>query len=232
MNQQLKELYNSKWQELYRSIEPLITDDTKVIKPASPLLISLDENEDYEKSDIKIMVVGQETNGWHNIFEKDPIAILDSYYHFITRGKCWSYGGQFWNSVKRFINLLKNKYPNKSVGFIYNNLVKIGKSSDKGFPPDYIYHVEKEHFNILKDEIEILKPDIVLFLSGANYDHVLFDKLGNVAMNEVETFTKREFSVLEIENVKFAFRTYHPNYLLRVGIDRYFNAILDRIEIR
>ena len=44
-----------------------------------------------------------------------------------------------------------------------------------------IYKIEKEHFSIAKEEVEILKPDVILFLTGPNYDQYIKDKFYEIS---------------------------------------------------
>ena len=138
---------------------------------------------------------------------------------------------QYWNGVRRFINLLQAKHPNKKIKLVWNNIVKIGKYDDKGFPPDYIYEVEREHFSIIKQELEIIKPNIVLFLTGPNYDSVIQDNFGTIEKQALAPFSERQISKVKLDNVDLAFRTYHPNYLWRNDIDSYFDTIINEIKL-
>ena len=57
MNQELENLYRSKWDSLLEVASGLPS------KASNPLLIKVDQT--YIDSDIKVMIVGQETDGWH-----------------------------------------------------------------------------------------------------------------------------------------------------------------------
>jgi hypothetical protein len=230
MNEKLSTLYSANWEKLCNELMLINTNDDLIIKPTNPLLIKIDE-EKYKSSDIKIMIFGKETNDWRNKTETEMNQILELYDNFVNKGECWSYGGQFWNGVKRFILLLQEKYPNKKIDLVYNNIVKIGRLGDKGMSPSYIYDIEKNLFNLVKNEIEILNPNIVLFLSGPDYDNIIEDKISNIKFEEIPNFTKRQLSKVSIPNVDFAFRTYHPNYLWRNDINHYFNSIINKIEL-
>lgn len=75
-------------------------------------------------------------------------------------------------------------------------------------------------FNILEDEIRIINPDIVLFLTGPNYDDYIRTQLDGVKFYELENsgYKKRQFARVEhpvLEGRK-AFRVYHPGYLNRI----------------
>jgi hypothetical protein len=230
MNEQLLKLYSSKWRGLSAAITTILEDDILDIKPANPLLLYIKKEEDYKTADIRLMVFGQETNGWYDE-GANMEAVRGNYDNFFNGEKCWGYGGQFWNGVSRFLSSLQSKYPDKRIRAIWNNIVKIGKQSEKGFPPDYIYEIEREFFHVIPDELQILKPNVVLFLTGPNYDSIIADNFGELKHEALTIFPERELSEVSLDGVDFAFRTYHPNYLWRKGIDKYFETIIENIKL-
>jgi hypothetical protein len=230
MNDQLLNLYNSKWDNLCSAMQPILADKTLELKPTCPLLLTIGNEEEFNNAEIRLMVYGQETNSWYNEFHNNQQPIIDNYDSFFNDGECWSYGGQFWNGVSRFISSLQTKYPDKKIKSVWNNIVKIGKYNDKGFPPDYIYEVEREHFSVIKDELEIIKPNIVLFFTGPNYDSIVHDNFGKLEKQALAPYSERQISKIKLDGVDFAFRTYHPNYLWRNDIDSYFDTIINEIK--
>lgn len=231
INDNLTQLYSGKWDNYFNKISPILEDGNVAIKPANPLLIYVDDEESYKNADIRLMIFGQETNNWYSEREVSIENIQNLYDGFFNGGECWDYGGQFWNGVKRFLTELKKKYSNKKIQLVWNNIVKIGKQDDKGFPPDYIYEIERTHFDVITDELDILKPNIVLFLTGPNYDSVIVDNFGALEYKPVAPFSQRQLSMLQLFDIPFVFRTYHPNYLWRNDINSYFGAILNSINI-
>ena len=232
MKEELLELYNSKWVELFAELKPIMDDVSEIIKPACPLLISIEDDDHYKSADIKLMIFGQETNSWHFSGSSESVKdAQDSYDEFFNSGDCWGYGKAFWNGVKRFMTLLQNKYPEKRIQLVWNNLVKIGKQDDKGFPEE-IYEIEREKFKVITKEIEILKPNIILFLSGPHYDEIILENFGQLEYKALTNYTERQLSKLEINNVDFAYRTYHPNFLWRNNIDEYFETILYDVSLK
>lgn len=231
MNDKLLTLYSELWKPLCGKLEEIIKDDTIEDKPTNPLLLTIDDEEDFKQADIRIMFFGQETNSWNNFFNEDLNSTLKVYEEFYNQGECWSYGGQFWNGIKRFCSILKNKYPDKKVRIVGNNIVKIGKFDHKGFPGDSIYNIERNYFPVIKQEIEIIKPNVLLFLSGPNYDSRIRDNFGEISFEPIGNFTEKQLAKVNLDFSPLAFRTYHPNYLWRNGIDDYFNAIVDEIDL-
>ncbi len=176
------------------------------------------------------MFYGQETNSWYENFNPNIKQTLVCYDTFYNSGQCWNYGGQFWNGVSKFWTMLEEKFPNKKIRYIWNNIVKIGKYKEKGFPPDYIYEVEQNHFSIIKDELQIIKPNVVIFFTGPMYDSVIEDSFGKLNYIPLAAFSERWLSKVELSGVDFAFRTYHPNFLWRNNIDNFFQTIINEIE--
>ncbi|CAM3008511.1 hypothetical protein [Flavobacterium frigoris] len=234
MNDKLKKLYSEKWENLSINLNEVLENPELKTKPTNPLLISL-ENNNYENADIKLIIFGQETNDWEKDFNGKIDSLLPVYKRFFNDGYALkTYGGQFWNGVKRFLELLQKKYPNKTIGIVWNNVIKIGCSGrNKNMPPQYIYKTERKHFDVIKDELNILKPNVILFMSGPNYDYVIEDNFGKFNSANIGTeFSKRQLSKLNIGFGENVFRTYHPTYLWRTKrLNEYYEKIINEIKI-
>ncbi|WP_034893729.1 uracil-DNA glycosylase family protein [Gillisia sp. Hel_I_29] len=232
MNSELTKLYSSKWTKFYEELSKINTDSKFPIKPANPLLLKIGDVEKYRNSDIKVMFCGQEPNTWGGEL-KNSISKIQLYYQdFFLSNYCYDkYGGQFWNGVNRLRELIYNKFPGKSIDFIWNDIVKVGKRDGLGLPPRYIEEVELKYFKVIREEVEILKPDVIIFMSGPNYDWFIKQQFGEVNFISVDKFTERQIVKIDIPGVSSAYRTYHPNYLWRNNIDHYFNSILEEITL-
>jgi len=231
INQQLLDLYSSKWDKLSFELQSVHDNLELDIKPANPLLLYVDDEVKYNESEIKIMIFGQETNGW---FEEKDVSIEKLqilYDEFFNKGEAWTYGGQFWNGVNRLIKSLQQKYPEKKIKLIWNNTVKIGKKKEKGMPPDYIYEIERNFFRVIPQEVQILKPNIIIFFSGPNYDNIIKDNFGEMNYQTCSLFSSRELGMVEFPGVQNCFRTYHPNFLFRNNIDDYLESIVESIKL-
>jgi hypothetical protein len=231
MNSSLEKLYSSKWGELSEAFKNILDNDIFEIKPTNPLLLKIADEDSFRDADIRLMIYGQETNSWGEQFNPNINSTIEIYDEFFNSDYCFTYGGQFWNGISRFLSLLQKKYPDKTIRFVWNDIVKIGKYADKGFPPEYIYKVERECFSVIKEELEIIKPNVILFLTGPNYDSVIADNFGNLNYRAIEPFSGREISEITVDGFPNSFRTYHPNYLWRNDIDFYFETIINRIKI-
>jgi hypothetical protein len=235
---QLYELYVSKWDGLCKGMQPILKDEVYDVKPADPLLLfpGTEGGNEYDSADIRVMIFGQETKGWSDFgydnLSTDIEQIMNGYDKFVTDGGT---PGPFWYGIRLFIKLLNKRFPEKKTGYIWNNIIKIGKKNGKGSSPDYIYNVEQQYFSVVKKEIEILKPHIILFLTGPNYDDRIKNKLGEVTFEPLSpSYDEREIAKLTIPHVDYAVRTYHPNYLDPQGkgsIEAYFETIISEFKI-
>lgn len=211
MHEQLRKLYESHWPALCNALRPIVNNSEYSIKPSNPLLLFPGMTDyEYDNADIRVMIFGQENNDWGGVFNSEaPVEdeverILEVYNSFYNVE--FNYVSQFWNGYKLFMRMLNAKYPNKTIKYAWNNIVKIGKAFEMHLPPAYIYEEELKHFNIVKNEIEILKPHVILFLTGPYYDGKIMDKLPEA---KIIPFADNIMKV-EIPNVDFAYRTYHP----------------------
>jgi len=168
MNEALEKLYSSMWDDL-KNIA--IKEN---LKSASPLLIKVDEK--YVKSDVKVMVVGQETDGWFGVFSEKLHSVdvlMNGYYDYFYKiskdGKKQS-SRPFWNKKNFgfFENKLKSYFEieGRSVEFVWSNISKIGNVGGR-VPSSSVRKVERKFFNVFRKEVEILNPDIIIFTTGS-----------------------------------------------------------------
>jgi hypothetical protein len=188
------------------------------------------------------MFFGQETNGWGDIYGhgKTVEEIRNSYEGFFNSKYCYEhYCKYFFNGIKQIITLLQKRNADKKIGHLCNNVVKMGYNGEgKKFPDKFYGDIVKPHLNgIIVEEIKILKPDYIVFLTGPTYCHVIDDVFGTPKRKPVEGFKPNQLCEAIISNekmpsVKKSFRTYNPGYLQWKGKDvreNYFNKIIEEI---
>ena len=232
INQKLREIYDSKWLGLTAAMQPVLQDGQPEELPASPLLLRVGDEQAYQDADIKLIIFGQETNRWYESFHGDADTILGYYDEFFNSGEYKNYGGQFWNGVALFFSMLQERYPSKTIYFLWNNLVKIGRDAGIGFPSDTVHEVERKEFDVIQEELAILQPTITLFFTGPNYDNILSEVFDAPKLAQVsDNFSVRQLASLSIVNTSHAFRTYHPGFLWRNDINSYFQAIIDSVHL-
>jgi len=178
------------------------------------------------------MFVGKETNGWNN----QDISLEGIIDHCIklakeTMSREYNKSRPFWNFIKK-INETIN--PEKELNFIWNNINKFGKKkttgitgSGRGRASKQVLEQENEYFNVFITELEITKPDVVIFLTGPSYDKDIKKKLPNVKFEECPGLKKRKFARVVHEKLpKKSFRVYHPQYLRQSKMEREYIELL------
>ncbi|MDV5034027.1 hypothetical protein [Vibrio diabolicus] len=178
MNSELESLYSSKWTSLLNEAQNIGS------KAANPLLIKV--NQSYIDADIKVMIVGQETDGWHGQLNEGKLSVatlMNGYSdYFNQRTENGKNRGKraFWNrkNYKFFEERISSYFSNKSVSFVWNNISKIGKDG-RGKPSPAIRKLERTCFNIFAEEFAILKPDIVIFTTGSTRDSYIKHHFGS-----------------------------------------------------
>ncbi len=205
LNKRLSELYLSKVDDLtrmYTELKQLNLNDY-----SCPLLLHIWEK-DYSKAPIKLMIIGKETNGWGNAESEDVASSMKRYEGF-NLGR--TYNSIFWRWVYKINQMLGN--PNTNC-FVWNNILKFGKESSKGCPNWHVTNLENKYFNIIADEISILKPDVCIFLTGHSYDTEINSKFPDVEMLNFGGYKDiKEVAQLKSKNLPVhSYRTYHPGY--------------------
>jgi hypothetical protein len=207
LNKRLIQLYEKYWDEMISSL--------KGNELGNPLLLHIRDEEKYKAADIKIMIFGQETNGWNGeLGSKNIDELVKIYSNFLER----RYGGQFWNGVRDYVSSIKEKNPDKRVEFIWNNIIKIGKDKSKGRPKQNLVDIQKEVFPVIKEEVEILQPDLIIFFTGPYYDQYIKKEWNELLINEVGHFNVKQLAMVKHEQLPInTFRTNHPTNLYFQG---------------
>ena len=215
INSQLKEIYDYHWSGLVSAADSLMTAP---IKPANPLLIRINE-EAYEQSDLRIMYCGQETYGWGGsskgqsaLGAKSVDELAATYEKYFTNGgyKEKELGKRvFWRAVEKFDQALKSAFPDRNVYSIWNNISKIGIADRKGMNAK-IRKLERDHFPVFREELALLKPDLVIFMTGPNRD-------GDISFN----LPKPDFFAVSGEIKKRALARVNSSKLTRPALRLY-----------
>ena len=226
INKKLNKLYSSKWNDFLK-MQKILTDDN-ILNYSSPLLMYCWEDE-YKACNKKILFIGQETNSWFECgsnLTKDSLNDTISKYEEFCLAE--GYNSPFW----RFVKELNRQFNNSDYCFMWTNVNKFGQHGAEGRPDYRVLELETQYFNILKEELDILKPDAVVFLTGPNYDNDIINKLGDTEFTECTEYTTREFAQVKNKNLpKKSYRIYHPNYLSRSKLfDTYLSLLTNLIK--
>ncbi|MDD3740181.1 MAG: hypothetical protein PHH30_02980 [Bacteroidales bacterium] len=247
-NLQLKDLYSNKFSSgvfcfLQQLREKRRNPDSNK-RPAYPLLIKLNE-EAFSSSDLKIMIFGQETNSWergtveefipveesYKITERTVDTFMSQYIEFFnSKMQRKGIDSPFWTTAKK-INKTLSKSGLKPY-IIWNNIYKIGNfARNKNRPSKSIRDFENSYFpSVINNELEILKPDIIILLTGPEYE-ARVDKILTINKTEklCDDIDARELANLSLNSGVKAIRTYHPNFLFRNKKSNYIDLIIKNL---
>jgi len=173
LNIQLLELYQTYTQSIY----------SQTWEDNVSALLLMHVFKEYSMMDNKIFFVGQETHSWGQMnLKPSPEELLNKYRDFNLGKSADDCDGKpsrylrspFWNFNRNLFfqgNWRNSEVTNKTNGFLWTNISKFDCNSTT---PSYeLQERNKAGFELLKAEIAILKPDVVVFLTGYKYDHCI-----------------------------------------------------------
>ena len=179
---------------------------------------------DFFDSFSKLMLFGKQTNGWgpDKAFATGfwPSDLLETYrrFKFALAGYNLS---PFWDFSHKLHNAL-NPGVGK-FGFIWNNILKIDNGGEK--PPGVVAQLSWDPFPVIQKELDVLKPDIVVFATGPTYDDFITQVFPDC--NIVPMKANQRIARIESPNLpQLSFRIDHPKYL---RLTRTFDKRLDQI---
>lgn len=202
----------------------------------------------YTKADIKIMFFGQEPHYWGK--DLDVGDLMSAYEDFLDDKFVVEGNGGYFNedevgkarifrfAINGIMSCMRDDilqaYPDKKVSMIWNNISKL--STLEGGPVNMrIHEIERNYFHVIPQEVQILKPDILVFFTGPGqntyYEYIKenFTLLGEplpLAGLPVDDVAK-----LPVKEVSLAYKTYHPNAKKTDGFHwNNYNAILADIK--
>jgi hypothetical protein len=209
INSKLKEIYEATWPALIESGHK-ITDPI----PTNPMLLSFDEDF-FSRADKRIMICGQETWGWGD-FGSSVEDCMNGYYSFFVDEEFYpGYGkSAYWKAFRFFQAQFASLYPEQKIQFIYQNLSKIGRNDGATGVTNEIRTLERQHFPVFKKEIELLQPDMILFLTGPDRDHDIHFHFPDAEFSQAgdELNLRRRAWVSSPDLPSSTLRLYHPSY--------------------
>lgn len=210
-NQKLLRLYESK---NYKEVITEIVETNEKVGGKELVLHLPCITGNYKEMDKKILIIGQELDGWRKIRDNPKDAMLDTLE--ISLKKLSKHPHPFNAFSRKFCEMLnrecKSKFP---VSWASANIRRFSYKEKPKIPlKDEVQNLIYKKFNFLKEEIKIINPDIVLFLTGPDYDDYIKAQLDGVKFHKLENsdYEKRQFARVEHKALpKKSFRIYHPN---------------------
>lgn len=197
MMEQLRLLFNDRIEKLYLNSDVEWIDGAC---PFMPFIGDLYENE----ATTRVMIIGKATYGWG--YEKFGLESLSDAFkekadydrlneltnHFVHNEIIPYYGGhcgyhsQFFNVLYRSLGAVldrdstyirnEEQANRRFQSVVWTNIFKIGRQD--GNPDKNLLNLNLDFFDTLSNEIEILKPHIILLPTGHGYDQYLSQMLG------------------------------------------------------
>jgi hypothetical protein len=213
-------------------------------RASAPLLIS--PHAEWMKATFRILIVGQETHGWgytrsddasdlstvNNFLEfcaseKGVDSMLRGYQVFLHESDYWKRNSAFWRAFR----ICGQAMHSEQSSVLWTNIFKVDV---EGSVVRNCSRVERELImesqrDLLKREISLLAPDVVLFFSGPTYDPALEFAFPDITFHRfhpnVET---RELAYVRSSDLSpLCLRSFHPSYLQR---SRRWSTVLGMAE--
>lgn len=196
-----------------------------------PLLMKA--SDEYLKSPVKILFVGKETYGWNDKMDKIEKYTIDQIID-MYRFEKMPWNSPFWRFIKRVSDRFNVACGGnqKQYGFMWTNISKmdLSKKSPKILTDNHSFY----GIELLKKEIEILNPQIVIFLTSYRYDWLIELALPGVKQT-YEKVIPLYLAKARFEN-KAIYRGYHPRFLVSRrsinSIDDVIDALFDDVSKR
>jgi len=237
---QLNELYKDKLNK--NNISSLA--DKELL--SAPLLIKAYES--YFNANIKIMYIGKETNYWlthssielnkrglngvydtnHNL---DIDRLLERYDIQMTQQENWNKHA-FFRQYDNIKTKLVDRHTNNG-SMVWNNIFKMAYDQGKGYSKTSKNHSEKLESiskELFLEELNILKPNILIFVTGSSYDKIIKNFLKEYETDKV--IIPKKLWKFKYKD-KLCYRTVHPDsirFTKKEDREDYYQLIIDDIH--
>lgn len=208
-------------------------DEKHLSELSAPLLISISEA--YLSAPVRIMFVGKETNGWWGKLgtyyaAEDALAALMKRYQVQMRKSKWP--GRFFQMLSRTAQELTGA---QTDAIAWTNLMRTDWEHGKGFSrnsKEFSAALTKMSQEMLRFEVELLKPDVIIFACGVSYDSVI--KSTFPSRTNSESIVKRALWQFKIDET-LCFRSQHPQAIRKKNstfkpVDAYYADIFARVK--
>ena len=215
MKESLLKIYLER-QEDFKKIRAKFPDEDM----AGPLLMS--PNIIYNDQPLPLLIVGQETNGWH--YNVDNLELQMEVYEDFNVGIDY-YSSPFWNVTRK----VEKSLGNAPYSCAWTNISKFDLNHSRSYG---VYESEISKVdNLLLKEIPILKPKVCIFFTGPSFDTRIKSIFQTINFVRIPDYTEREFCRLEHSYLPYqTYRAYHPNYMRRAGYEYDFLEFISNLR--
>lgn len=224
---------NSRLSDIYNQLRAMRTE---LPGASAPLL--LHAGPAWSASQTRLLIVGQETQGWGYSSEKpeDPSGSIRTWEEFRVRdgavellmswyaqfafaaGHPKNRGSPFWSAFRELAHATGSDVSSTNSSTLWTNLFRVDwhGGSVLGAAQDRLSDLMNLSGEVLVREIEALEPTAVVFFTGPRYDFALDAAFTSLKRFEFAGYPTRTLSQLEHPQLpRLSFRTYHPAYLSR-----------------
>lgn len=216
MKNQYKKLYVN-WQAKFKEF----VKNNSSRKITGPLLISPPIN--YCKQKNKIMIIGQETFGWHSeISDIEEQMKRTEEFNLGENYTC----SPFWN----FFYKVEEIFGNEKRSSLWTNIHKFDLNNG-ALDLDGKKEI-KEINKIIIEEIEIGKPEVCIFFTSHNRDKELEQIYEGIKFEKIEGWDTKWLVLLKHPKLpQLSIRTYHPRYIRMKKKETSFFETLKNIKV-
>ncbi len=207
-------------------------------RASPPLLINVSEA--WERSNNRVLVVGQETLGWgfhdgeYYQWPYKPIrsfkdfliadnaiqAMIHGYASFeFAKHQPENYRSPFWNAYRQIRKANGDEIDGINTSVLWSNLFRMsldGGSVIKNGTNEEVSIIRAASAGLLLEEINILKPTTVIFFTGPDYNDALYSELTGCSLGQFMDYDSSRTSYISHPVLpEKSVRTYHPGYLNR-----------------
>lgn len=179
-----------------------------------PLLMDLPS---YSGQRTKLLVVGQETGGW--LDDYDDIDAQLKIYRDFNVGDKWM--GPFWNITRKVESALGID----RCSCAWTNLNRFDHAGES--PTGAVLDAMPTLDFLLREEIQILRPDVCIFYTNRKYDHRLTTLFPGVQFVDIPSLPSSHFARLTHPDLPaVTVRTPHPRTIRMKGWEESFIAFI------
>ncbi len=216
-------------------------------KASAPLLVS--PRSGWTTSSTRILVIGQETNGWggngssvggsrlssldHFCLNESGVAdMLRAYVSFDFASSYSHRNSAFWRAFR----LLESEVAHEGVLAMWTNLFKVdvGGSVVRGCNEKTRKLLREAQAGVLAEEVRVLDPTVVVFFTGPTYDEEIGHAFGKPEFHSLwsDRPVREAAQLISPLLPRLSFRMYHPNYLQRSRRWRQLSELASEIRNR
>lgn len=237
---QLNELYLDYLNKIF--VDKVLFDQIQKFEISSPIFLDCKtEFGKYLDSNYRVLYVGKETNYWFNQKEREQSGLLndisnyEKYLFALTNlYKSFNIGHNYKTAIFTFMDILVEKLRsnNEKTGILWTNLLRHDYFGNGKVPYEVEEKITFDNNYVFRKELEILKPEAIVFVTGPKYDYILEKTFPGIKKVGIKNMAIGEICLLEHRDLpQKAIRVYHPDAHKYQGADYRWELSSDILEV-